>query len=361
MQSLPRKLCVQLALLPFVFSCSAQPTLEQKIGQMIMVGLPGNTVDTATPFYKDLRAGKAGGITLYERHLTPTHAAENLKNLIAAYQAAAPIPLFVAITQEGGVVNRLKEKYGFPPSPSAQYLGTLDNPDSTKYYADLTARTLSQLGINVNFAPVVDVFMPTNPVLGSRERTYSASTEAITRHAAQVIRSHDHYGVHTALKHFPGHGSSTEDSHLGVTDVSRTWKREELQPYEDLLEQGLVRSIMTAHIVNTRLDTTRLPATLSRTVITGLLRGQLKFDGVVFSDDMHMKAISAEYGLEEAVQLAINAGVDVLLFSGNAGEGVSTAPTDLVRIISELVREGKVPEQRIDESYRRIMRMKGGF
>jgi beta-N-acetylhexosaminidase len=334
-------------------------SLEQKIGQMIMIGLPGNTTDTTDPFYKAIRDGKAGGITMYERHLTPVHAAENLKNLIAVYQAAAPTPLFVAITQEGGVVNRLKTKYGFPPMPSAQYLGTLDNLDSTKYYADNIAFTLSRLGINVNFAPVVDIYMPTNPVLGSRERTYAASTAVITRHAAQVIRSHDYFGVYTALKHFPGHGSSTEDSHLGVTDVSRTWKREELQPYKDLLKQGLVRSIMTAHIVNTQLDDSKLPATLSRKVITGLLRRELKFDGVVFSDDMHMKAISAEYGLKEAVELAINAGVDVLLFSGNAGEGVSTAPADLVSLIVELVREGKVSEKRIDESYRRIMKMKG--
>lgn len=359
-----RTALLKTALILFLISATRPvpaQTLEQKIGQMIMVGLPGNTIDTSSAFYKDIREGKAGGITMYERHLTPTNSAENLKTLIGFYQSAAPIPLFVAITQEGGVVNRLKPKYGFPPMPSAQYLGTLDNLDSTKYYADNMAFTLSRLGINVNFAPVVDVYTATNPVLGSRERTYSANPEVITRHAAQTIRSHDYFKVHTALKHFPGHGSSTEDSHLGVTDVSRTWQREELKPYKELMKQGLVRSIMTAHIVNTRLDESRLPATLSRKVITGLLRKELKFDGVVFSDDMHMKAISAEYGLQEAVELAINAGVDVLLFSGNAGEGISTAPGDLVNMILQLVKEGRISERRIDESYRRIMRMKGGL
>jgi beta-N-acetylhexosaminidase len=359
MCSLTLKLCTALTLLPFLSLSQKADSLVYKIGQMIMVGLPTNTVDTTSAFYQDIRAGKAGGITMYERHLTPTDAAENLKNLIAAYRAAAPLPLFVAITQEGGVVNRLKTRYGFPPMPSAQYLGTLDNLDSTKYYADNIAYTLSRLGINVNFAPVVDVYLPANPVLGARERTYSANTEVITRHAARTIRSHDYFRVHTALKHFPGHGSSTEDSHLGVTDVSRTWKREELTPYKDLIRQGLVRSIMTAHIVNTQLDGSKLPATLSHKVITGLLRRELRFDGVVFSDDMHMKAISAEYGLKEAVELAINAGVDVLLFSGNAGDGVSTAPTDLVNLIMELIREGKVTEKRVEESYRRILKMKG--
>jgi beta-N-acetylhexosaminidase len=357
MQSLPLRLGVLLFFLPFTLSCRAQDSLEHKIGQMIMIGLPGNEIDTGSVFYKDIRAGRIGGITMYERHLTPTNAAENLRALIAACQEAAPTPLLVAITQEGGQVNRLKPKYGFLPLPSAQYLGTLDNLDSTKYYADQTARTLSDLGINVNFAPVVDVYMSTNPVLGGRGRTFSANTSVITRHAEQVIRSHHHYKVHTALKHFPGHGSSTHDSHLGVTDVSRTWKREELEPYRELINKGLVHSIMTAHIVNTQLDDSGLPATLSRPVITGLLREELGFDGVVFSDDMHMKAISAEYGLKEAIWLAISAGVDVLLFSGNAG--TSTTASSLVSIIRQLVNEGKITEERIDESYRRIMKMKG--
>jgi beta-N-acetylhexosaminidase len=356
---LPRlQLPFLLFLLPALASCQAPPSLEQMVGQMILIGLPANTVDTGSTFYKDIRAGKVGGITLYERHLTPTNATQNLRALIATYQAVAPLPLFVAITQEGGQVNRLKPKYGFPPMPSAQYLGSLNNLDSTKYYSDLMATTLAQLGINVNFAPVVDVLMPTNPVLGSRQRTYSASTGVITRQAEQVVRSHNHYKVHTVLKHFPGHGSSTEDSHLGVTDVSKTWKPEELAPYRDLIKKGLVESIMTAHIVNARLDQSKLPATLSKKVITDLLRKDLGFEGVIFSDDMHMKAISAEYGLKESIELAISAGVDVLLFSGNLNGTESTSAGELVAIILELVKEKKISEQRIRASYARILKMK---
>lgn len=345
-------------LLPSLASCQAPPTLEQMAGQMILIGLPSNVVDTGSTFYKDIRAGKAGGITLYERHLTPTRSAENLRNLIATYQAAAPLPLFVAITQEGGQVNRLKPKYGFPPMPSAQYLGALNNLDSTRYYSDQMATTLAGLGINVNFAPVVDVLMPTNPVLGSRQRTFSASTEIITLQAEQVVRAHDRRKVHTVLKHFPGHGSSTEDSHLGVTDVSKTWKPEELAPYRNLIKKGLVESIMTAHIVNAQLDETKLPATLSQKVMTGLLRQDLGFQGVIFSDDMHMKAISAEYGLKESIELAINAGVDVLLFSGNISGTESTSASELVAIIVGLVKEKKISEQRIRDSYTRILKMK---
>ncbi|RYY42096.1 MAG: glycoside hydrolase family 3 protein, partial [Chitinophagaceae bacterium] len=199
-----------------------------KIGQMIMIGLKGTSTDTSSSFYNDVVRGRIGGITMYEANLTQENTAENLRTLIQRYQDVAPIQLLVAITQEGGIVNRLKTKYGFPVMPSAQYLGDLNNLDSTKWYADNTAFTLSRLGINVNFAPVVDIYRADNPVLGSRQRTYSDNIHVIIQQAAQVIRSHDYFNVATALKHFPGHGSSTTDSHLGLTDVSATWKKEEL-------------------------------------------------------------------------------------------------------------------------------------
>jgi beta-N-acetylhexosaminidase len=340
---------------PVVLSAQSD-SLDIKIGQMIMMGLPSNVMDTGSQFYKDVQQGRIGGISLYERLLTPTSSAENLKQLVSFYQQAAPIPLYVAITQEGGLVNRLKPKYGFPQMPSAQYLGTVNKTDSTKYYADNIAYTLSRVGININFAPVVDIYMESNPVLGSRERTFSADTRLITTHAATVIRSHKYFNVRTALKHFPGHGSSTEDSHLEMTDVSRTWKRPELEPYKELMKRGLVESIMTAHIVNAQLDPSKLPATLSKKIITGLLRQQLGFKGVVFSDDMHMKAIAAEYDLKDAIVLAINAGVDVLLFSGNTSDIKSGSA--LVGIIRQLVNEKRIAPQIINAAYARIMKMK---
>ena len=185
-----------------------------------MMGFSGTAVDSGSRFYKDIKEGKTGGISIYEANLSPTNTADNLRALINTLQAASPIVLFTAITQEGGLVNRLKTKYGFPPLPSAEYLGKLNNIDSTKYYADKTAFTLSRLGINVNFSPVVDVYMPTNPVLGSRERTYAVNTDIIIKHARQVILSHNYFKVNTVLKHFPGHGSSTTDSHLGLTDLT---------------------------------------------------------------------------------------------------------------------------------------------
>jgi beta-N-acetylhexosaminidase len=325
-----------------------------------MFGFSGTSVDTAGRFFKDIKEGRTGGISIYEANLSQTNTSENLRTLINILQAASPIILFTAITQEGGLVNRLKTIYGFPSMPAAEYLGRLNNLDSTKYYADKTAFTLSRLGINVNFAPVVDVYMPTNPVLGSRQRTYAANTDVIIKHARQVILSHNYFKVNTAPKHFPGHGSSTTDSHLGLVDVSKTWKADELKPYRQLIKEGLVKSIMTAHIVNENLDNGKEPATLSRKIITGILRKKLGFNGVVFSDDMNIKAISAEYELKDAIEKSINAGVDVLLFSGKR-EGVNSKDaSDIVKIILELIQEEKISKARINESFKRIMKMKDG-
>jgi beta-N-acetylhexosaminidase len=357
---MPWKFSPSLLFLCLSFCAAAQPkdSLEIKIGQMLMMGLPNNSLDTGSAFYKEVKTGKIGGITIYERHLTPTNAQENLRALISFYQEAAPISLFISITQEGGLVNRLKPKYGFLPMPSADYLGKLNNLDSTKWYADNIAFTLSRLGITVNFAPVVDVYAATNPVLGSRERTFSGDPDVIIRHAEQTILSHNYFNVATAIKHFPGHGSSSTDTHLQLTDVSKTWKRAELKPYEALIKKGLVKAVMTAHIVNTQLDKDSLPATLSKKMITGLLRNDLHFTGVVFSDDMQMKAISAEYGLKEAIEKVINAGVDVLLFSGNIPGQAPLAGSDLVQLILDLVKEGKVAAKSINASYERIMKLK---
>ena len=352
------KFSILLLLLPYCIFSQGQDSTIYKIGQMIMIGFSGTSADTASDFYKDIKDGKVGGITFYESNLTPANTAENLREVINSFQAASPIVLFTAITQEGGLVNRLKTKYGFPPMPSAEYLGKLDNLDSTKYYADNIAFTLSRLGFNLNFAPVVDIFMATNPVLGSRERTFSDNTDVIIKHTRQIILSHNYFKINTALKHFPGHGSSTTDSHLGLTDVIKTWSARELEPYRKLIKEGLVKAIMTAHIVNENLDSDKNPATLSKKMITDLLRKDLGFNGVVFSDDMNMKAISAEYGLKESIERSVNAGIDVLLFSGRIPGVMPNGASDIVNIFLELLKEGKVTKERINESYVRIIKMK---
>lgn len=342
-----------------------QISLEEKIGQLLMVGFRGKSLEGNTLLQEQLQSGKIGGIILFDYDVQLKKADRNIespaqvKTLIEQLQRQAKRPLFVAVDQEGGRVMRLKTRYGFPGLPSAQYLGRLDKLDSTAYYARVNAQNLAQLGFNVNFAPVVDVNLkPDNPVIGGIERSFSADTAAVVRHAAAVIRAQREQGVISVLKHFPGHGSSTADSHLGITDVSESWQRQELTPYRRLIEQGLVDAVMSAHVFNRKIDA-QYPATLSRTAID-LLRQDMDYNGLIFSDDMQMKAIADEYGLEQAIALALNAGIDVIVF-GNNLDYDPQLPDKFLTIVRQAVERGDIKMARIDEAYERVQAVKAKF
>jgi beta-N-acetylhexosaminidase len=332
-------------------------SLDIKIGQMILIGFAKPDIDSAV--LKEIREGKAGSIVIFEKNIPAKSSFAALKKIIWTYQKAAPIPLLIAIDQEGGRVNRLKEKYGFTRSITAAAMGKSLSLDSVRFYAEATASTLAGLGINLNFAPVVDLGSnPDNPIIAKVGRAFSSQEDSVILLAKEFIKQHRKYNVLTSLKHFPGHGSSKADTHLGIADVTNTWEERELKPYKSLIDSGYVDAIMSAHIVNKKLDSTGNPGTLSKSIITGILRKRLHFDGVVFSDDMQMHAITKHYGFEEAVKLAILGGVDIMIFSNNiAGSDVRTV--DRVHtIIRNLVVRGEISRERIDESFRRVMKLK---
>ncbi len=333
-------------------------SLDIKIGQMILVGFPGPEVDKDV--LEAVRTGMAGSIILFEKNVPKTATAFNpLKKIIWTYQQAAPIPLLVAIDQEGGRVNRLKDKYGFPKSITADAMGKSKSLDSVRFYGESIASNLAGLGINVNFAPDVDVAVnPNNPVIVKAGRSFSKQADSVTLLAREYIRAHRKFGVITVLKHFPGHGSSQEDTHYGVADVTRYWQEQELTPYRALLASGDVDGIMSAHIVNRNLEPKGLPGTLSKRVLDSLLRKQMRYQGVVFSDDMHMHAISKNFGLEEAIRLGINAGIDILCFANNVPEAERVTVPQVHGLIKKMVSSGEISRARIDESYRRVMTLK---
>lgn len=334
-------------------------SLDIKIGQMIMIGIEERTMLLpGDSLISELQDGRIGGVVLFEKNIAKTGSKDSLQNLIGALQKEARIPLFITIDEEGGRVHRLKEKYGFVGMPSAAYLGGIDNPDSTLYYNRRLAAEMHELGINLNYAPCVDVAVnPNNPVIVKNGRSFSADPEIVSKHAQLCIQAHHENGVMTILKHFPGHGSSDSDSHLGIADVTNTWKFIELEPYKDLLNSGSVDAIMTAHIINRAFDT--LPATLSYTTIQDKLRGFLKYNGVVFSDDMQMHAISEFYGFEKAIAMSINAGVDVVMFANTIPnmQGRVSA-TQVHSIIRQKVLASEIKKERIDEAYKRIIALK---
>jgi beta-N-acetylhexosaminidase len=333
-------------------------SLDIKIGQMLLIGYPGPELDSTV--LQEVRDGKVGSIILFEKNVPKTTTAfYTLKKVLWTYQKAAPIPLLVTIDQEGGRVNRLKDKYGFPKSITAQASGKAKSIDSVRFNAESIASNLAGLGFNVNFAPVVDVAVnPANPVIVKSGRSFSASADSVTMLAKEYIIPHRKFGVITVLKHFPGHGSSQDDTHFGVADVTKTWTTEELRPYKELLQAGYVDAIMSAHIVNKNLDPAGYPGTLSNRILDSLLRKTLGYNGVVFSDDMQMHAISKQYGLEESIKLAVNAGIDILCFSNNI-QNTEQRNVDIVHgIIKKMVLSGDIKRERIDQSYRRVMKLK---
>ena len=344
----------------FNFALRAQDAnlLDIKIGQMILIGFPKAEVDAQV--LEEIRTGKVGSIILFEKNVPKSTASFTaLKKMIWTYKKAAQFPLLVAIDQEGGRVNRLKDKYGFARSITAQAMGRAGTLDSVKFYAESTAATLAGLGFNFNFAPVVDLAVnKENPVIYKAGRSFGANPDSVVLMAEEFIKAHRRFGVLTSLKHFPGHGSSMADTHFGIADVSNTWSPIELSPYAELMNRGEVDAILTSHIVNFKLDPRGYPGTLSSRMIDSLLRKQMHYDGVVITDDMHMEAITKHYGLDSAIMLAINAGVDILCFSSNIPGSEERTAGKVHSIIRSFVDRGVIKPERIDESFNRILKLK---
>jgi beta-N-acetylhexosaminidase len=344
--------------------------LDFKIAQMLMVGFRGLDIADDNPIVAHIRDLRIGGVFLFDYDVAASSPVRNIqsprqvKALTSALQKLSPVPLLIGIDQEGGHILRLKEKFGFPPLVSAQYLGKLNKLDVTRSYAESNARTMAQAGINLNLAPVVDLNSnPDNPVIGKLGRSFSDDPGKVTTHAIEFIKAHHAEGILCALKHFPGHGSSKGDSHMDFVDVTKTWTPIELEPYKNIIAVGLADMVMTAHIFNEKLDA-KYPATLSKPIITGILREHLGFDGVVISDDMQMDAIRKYFGLEIAIQKTIEAGVDIIGFGNNLVYELDnpSRPNDVaahvIAMIKRWVEQGKVSEARIDDSYRRIQKLK---
>lgn len=342
----------------------ADAPLETKIGQMILAGFRGLRVAPGDLLAERLRNGSPGNVVLFD-HDTPSNGVidrniqspAQLQALTTELQTYAPIPLFIATDEEGGQVARLSPRWGFPATYSAKSLGDRNDPKFTRETARAMAETLATAGVNLNLAPVVDLNVnPDNPVIGRYDRSFSANPDIVTAQALAFIEGHHDAGVLTTLKHFPGHGSSTADSHKGFVDVTKLWSRPELEPFRNIIAAGKADAVMTAHIFNANLDPD-YPATLSKATLTGILREELGFDGVVITDDMQMGAIRDFYGFEAAVELAVNAGADIVAISNNLTyedglEGRTFAA------IKSAVDAGRISQDRIDQSFRRIMTLK---
>ncbi|MGE3920592.1 MAG: glycoside hydrolase family 3 N-terminal domain-containing protein [Gammaproteobacteria bacterium] len=371
------KLRTLLLLIGLAFSPIAlgnQISLDDKIGQMIIIGFEGNEVSKNSPIIQMIENDNIGGVILfdynrktkqYDKNIESPTQVQHLNQKLQFFTQLANfthhrpvLPLLISVDYEGGAVNRLKKDADFPDISSAAEIAKL-GPTKAKQIAESMALTLSTMGFNLDFAPILDVNTnPDNPIIGKLERSFSSAPDEVTTYGKIFSNMFLHYGVQCAYKHFPGHGSSTTDSHLGYVDVTSSWKPLELKPYQALLNtQHACGMVMTAHIVNKQLDESGLPATLSHKILTGVLRNQLKFQGVIITDDMQMKAISENYSLDKALVLAVNAGADMLIF-GNQLSDEPQDPKEIINIIETKVKNGEISQSRIDEAYQHIITLK---
>lgn len=342
--------------------------LNAAIGQMIVVGFHGT--GKADPWVqtilKQIEAGKIAGVLLFRYNIT---SQQQLLSLTSDINGLRPSLLpFVLVDQEGGRVQRLSSSNGFNDYFSAKSVADkLTVSEAEEYYFNL-GQELRDLGINWNFAPCLDLHaVENNPpcqVIGGLERSYSCDATVVAQYGGSMVRGLRRAGVLSCLKHFPGHGSSQGDTHQDLFDVTSTWNEVELAPYRRLIAEGGIDAVMTAHLINAQGGSPQ-PATLSSEWI-GKLRGDLGFKGVVVTDDLHMGAIQRHYSLEETIIRAVNASVDLLIFSNNpaAAKGAEgfmpdpELPEKIAEIILEAVQSGQIKENRIWQSVERIVELK---
>jgi len=341
----------------------AGTSLEQKIGQMLMVGFHGTSAEKNSQICQDIRKYHIGAVILFDYNPVDKSKPKNiaskkqLKKLTSQLQKCSyDGKLLIAVDQEGGRVQRLKSKYGFYGKfPKAADVARMDRKQIKKTYRKM-AKELKSAGINYDLAPVVDLDInPKNHVIHGLGRSFGKDPKTVAAYADTFIDAMHHYGVLTSLKHFPGHGSSIGDTHKGFVDVTNLWKPVELEPYKLLNRKA--DTVMVAHVFNKKLDA-RYPASLSNKIVNGLLRKKLGFKGVVITDDLQMGAISKKYGLKNTLKLAINAGDDMLIFGNQLDPRHTVSTKKLVETVKSLVKKGEVNEKSIEYAYRRIQRLK---
>lgn len=331
-----------------------------RLGELLLVGFHGTALEDNPELDGLLCRVRIGGVILFARNIVDAEQVARLTRAVTERaRECTGRALLVAVDAEGGRVMRLGPGAGYTATLSHQDLGDANDLAQTELEARRIGTMLREAGINWNLAPVVDVgYNPANPVIVGVGRSFGANPALVAAQARAFIVGMHAAGLLTSLKHFPGHGSSVADSHHGFVDVSDTANPTvELAPYRMLLADGIVDSVMTAHVFNRRLDR-RHPATLSERTISGLLRQNLGWRGVVVSDDLRMGAIEKHYGLADAAVQAVRAGVDVILIADDRLPGGLSAAAVAVDGLGAAVRRGRIPPRRVQEALIRIETMR---
>lgn len=327
----------------------AKMSLEEKIGQMLLVGIDGTVLDAKA---KDMiTKDKVGGIILYANNIKNLPGMVSLVNELKASNTDNPAPLFVSVDQEGGKVSRMPAEYASIPSNAK--VGQSNNAEAAGTMGKLLARQVKAAGFNVDFAPVLDINSnPKNPVIG--DRSFGPSADKVVQLGIAEMKGIASEGIIPVVKHFPGHGDTGVDSHLELPVVKKS--REQLAKLEWVPFQAAVKeqadAVMVAHILYPQLDPGK-PASISAAIIGGLLRGEMGYQGVVITDDLTMGAIMKHFDLGTAAVDSVKAGSDILLVA----HGYDNEQRVRQALLNN-IKNGKLKESRIDESVHRILALK---
>lgn len=337
-------------------------SIKNQIGQLFIIGFEGAAISAFHPIAEDIIEENLGGVILFDRLLAKKLPVNNivstdqLQELTGKLQEMAD-DLLIAVDQEGGRVSRLARLDDFPDIPAAAVLGEDEDVEQTRQAAGKTADNLQRLGINFNLAPVADLnLFGENPIIGRFGRSFGNDPKKVSRHCLAWVEEHRKKNVLSCLKHFPGHGSARDDSHLGFVDISESWSDIELEPFAKCVNAGFREAVMMGHLFHKNLDM-ELPATLSAPIISRKLKSEIGFQGVVVTDDMQMRAITDRYGLAEACSMAIGAGADLIIIGNN----LEHDPQVFLKVRDRIVRDledGKLTKTRIEDALNRVRTLK---
>ena len=323
-------------------------TIDEKIGQMITIYYSAPSVDSTLK--KAIEDVKPGGIILFSENIT---SYDGTLKFIKDVKELSSIPMFVSIDQEGGIVQRLLSIKGIDVSniPSMYEVGLKNDLDLTYEVGKLIAEELRVFGINMDYAPVIDVYSnPNNTVIG--KRAFGTTSELVSKHGLKLAEGLSSNGVIPVFKHFPGHGNTETDSHYDLPVVTKTkdeLMNSDLVPFKDAINNN-AKVIMIGHLAVPSITNDNTPASLSKELITDFLKKELNYKGLVVTDALNMGALTKYYSKEEICGKAVEAGVDILL--------MPTSSRTCLKSVKDALDNKKITESQIDESVRKILKLK---
>ncbi|AEY64538.1 beta-N-acetylhexosaminidase [Clostridium sp. BNL1100] len=324
-------------------------SLDEKIGQMVIVGIDGYVADEHAR--QMIEENNVGGFILFKSNIQNSNQMLGLLNSLKSINRANKVPLFLSVDEEGGRVSRLPDE--FLKIPSNKTIGKLNNSSVSHQVGSIIGEELKSFGMNMDFAPVLDINSnPKNPVIG--DRSFGTAPDLVSKLGIQTMQGLQSQNIIPVVKHFPGHGDTSTDSHVGLPRVNNDLKRLrnfELRPFADAIENG-AEAVMVAHILLPKIDPEN-PASFSRTIISDILRTEMNYDGVVITDDFTMGAIVKNYNIGQAAVKSILAGSDIVLVCHDYDKQKA-----VISALKNAAQSGQLPLDRIDQSVTRILRLK---